>query len=267
MNIPITPGSLLAKHVGWPVSLRVEAGLTPPGSEAFCELLLRRDGTARFVLTIDALQTEVRGLWRLLESEAMHYAFRIYAKQVSGTGTAFGARLWANLKAPLCLRVTAQWTIAEVTCPAGSEAEPTDEAQPKPPPGEPTPDAYPRLLLGAWQEYHFSFKSDFIYFERFTFHADGSALRERWKQVDQLDDDERHEYTATRGGYRFVQPDEVRFEPEAPGDEPATLIIRPNLWPVGDIHLELQLSGGGQGHKRLERERVENPPFAGGFSG
>lgn len=268
MNIPITPGSLLARHVEWPVRLRVEAGLAPPESEAFCELLLQRNGAAKLLLTADAFQTEVRGRWRLLASDARHYAFRIYAKQVTGPGTALGARLWGNLKASLCLRVTAQWTLAEVPCPAGSEVEPTDEAQPEAHAGESSPDAYARLLLGSWLEYHFSFKSDFIYFERFTFHADGSALRERWKQIDQIDDDEQHEYLAMRGGYRFVQPDEVRFEPEAPDGEPATLIIRPNIWPVGDIHLELQLSGGAPGyHKRLERERAENPPAEGGFSG
>lgn len=267
VNIAITPDSLLARHVGWLTRLRVEADLAPPGSKAFCDLLLQRNGMAKLILTVGALQTEVRGRWRLLASEATHYAVRIYARQVSGPGTALGVRLWGNLKAPLCLRVTAQWTIAELPCPAGSESEPADEPQPTSHTGQPSPDAYARLLLDSWLEYHFSFKSDFIYFERFTFRADGSALRETWKQIDQIGDEEKHEYTATRGSYRFVQPDEVRFEPESPGGEPATLFIRPNIWPVGDIHLELQRSSVAGLHKRLTRERGENLPPAGEFSG
>jgi len=254
MNIPIAPGHLLADHLDWLIRLSAGAGFALPGSEAVCVLMLQRDGTVRLIITAGRSQTEIRGRWRLLESEATHYAIRIFAQQVSGPDTIIGARLWHDLHAPLCLRVTEDKMLAEVPCPAGSEKAPNVEAQPKLHTVHPSPETYARLLLGSWLHRSFSFKSDFLYFERFTFYADGSALRERWKQIDQIDDDEKHEYTATRGAYRFAQPDEVRFEPELPGSETARLIIRPNIWPVGDIHLELQLSGVAPGLFRLERE-------------
>jgi hypothetical protein len=249
MELPLAPGSLLAQHLGHAFRL-----ITVDGAEEW-ELRLRRDGSVRLLIPSAESLTEVRGRWRLLESEAAHYVIRVFAKQVSGPNTSLGARLWRDLNAPLCLRVTAEETIEERPCPPDSESEPATAAQSAPGVGDPPPADYPHLVLGPWLAYHFSFKSDLIYFERFMFFADGTALRERWTQVDQIDDEEKHDFVATRGRHRFVQPDELRFEPEAPGAEPATLKVRPNIWPVGDIHLELQRSGGvPSGLFRLERE-------------
>lgn len=250
MDFSVTPGSLLAKHLGHPIRLTVADGDTPTW-----ELTLRRDGSARLLIGLIRPLTEVRGRWRLLESEAAHYVVRLLAKQVSGPHTTIGARLWQDLNGPLCLHVTAEETIAEAPCPPGSEVEPVATSPSGPRVGNLTPSDYPRLVLGSWLEHHFGFKSDFIYFERFTFFADGAALREQWAQVDQLEDDEKHDYVAVRGTYQLVQQDELRFEPDAPGAETVTLKVRPNIWPSGDIHLELALATVPGGAKRFDRER------------
>lgn len=111
-----------------------------------------------------------------------------------------------------------------------------DHARPTPDP--PTPADFPRLLLGRWQKHWFSFKYDWIYFRRYTFAADGTAVYESWQMIDSIGDNERYAYAAIHGRYRFTAPDEVLFEPETPEAAPATVRVRANIWPVGDIHIE-----------------------------
>lgn len=103
----------------------------------------------------------------------------------------------------------------------------------------PGPEAFPQLLIGRWWTYSFGFKSDYVFYERFTFEAGGAALYETWREVDALGADEKLDLHQEPGVYHFVGPAEVRFEPANPAAAAVHIEVHPNPHPVGDVHLRL----------------------------